>query len=296
MFSKRVKQIIMKEFTRQVLMILTFLPSLIVAQNIENEPGIGIEIYSGQQYVHQAYSINSGNKQNLFSASCFKNISKLNGVWLKYNPKSTGELSFKIKPIRLSDDIDFVVYKSDNNNILVLDEIACSSAGPILSSVEYHSANLGITGAYEALGNNNANHSQGNTNSINPLSVDHNYTYYILVLNYESLIGFSIELEEILSTSTETVSVFGDEMELTLYPNPASSQLNIKLTANKFLDDLSVVIYNMNGIPVMKFSTQHLRPNEDTNLQLDINMLHSATYIVEFKNKDHIVYKKFIKM
>jgi hypothetical protein len=286
----------MRFFTHITVLIILNFYNLIFAQNIENEVITGIEIYSGSEYNHLIFGKSPEVNQNSFSATCFKNISKLNGVWLKYNAIEDGVLSIKITPVRLTDDIDFVIYKSVNNDLLHLEEIACSSAGPILSNFEYHKSNLGVTGAFELSDEDNSNIFTEISNILQPIFIESNYTYYILVLNYESTLGFSIELDDRQITPTEPDVKVGNEMELTIYPNPVGSLLNINIKPVKNVDHLVVTVYNLNSVPVLRSKTQNLRSYEQTNLQFDLTSLLPSTYIVEFKDKDHVVYRKFIKL
>jgi hypothetical protein len=85
-------------------------------------------------------------------------------------------------------------------------------------------------------------------------------------------------------------------MELTIYPNPVGSLLNINIKPVKNVDHLVVTVYNLNSVPVLRSKTQNLRSDEQTNLQFDLTSLLPSTYILEFKDKDHVVYRKFIKL
>ncbi len=89
-------------------------------------------------------------------------------------------------------------------------------------------------------------------------------------------------------SSTLSVDSFEGKGNLTLFPNPATSEIQFNLTDSSF-NDIDYTIYNLSG----KRISSGVLDNGDN--KIDVERLNSGLYIVELKSGDKVSTGKFIK-
>ena len=73
-----------------------------------------------------------------------------------------------------------------------------------------------------------------------------------------------------------------------MYPNPASNELFVK-TANLDISDARFIIYDIQG------RQQFISRESNDTFQMDISLLESGMYILEYRSANKAFQKKFIK-
>jgi hypothetical protein len=176
-------------------------------------------------------------------------------VWYKFVATSTAQ---KIK-VKGSADFDAIVLLSDGCTGSTLD---CSD-----------------------------NSTTGGTEEIEFVGLTVGNTYYIRVYDYGSTIAETPEFEICLQSSTANgikENVLNNTMSI--YPNPATNQLTISLSAEKTNTTASYHIMNVNGQLMMngEFSATQ---NKQT---IDLNSFVSGVYNIQVNVDGSIINKKFV--
>ncbi|PCJ67931.1 MAG: hypothetical protein COA58_01980 [Bacteroidetes bacterium] len=114
---------------------------------------------------------------------------------------------------------------------------------------------------------------------------------------YDNLGFYTITLTVIndcgISTYSKDVSIFNVgieeiESELSIYPNPTTGDLNIKL--DDYSGNFSVTVLSMTGKEVLTFQ------NINSNLPINITELNSGFYILRIKTPNDVIQTKVYKM
>lgn len=128
---------------------------------------------------------------------CFPNKT-INGniQWLKFKIFTPGELNFKIIPNNIEDDLDFVLFKSNEKfSCTNLSTIRCMASGRNLGNeINDDSKCRGITGLRsESHDISESNGCFGNSDSyLKSVNVNKGDSYFLAVSNYTSQNGFNI--------------------------------------------------------------------------------------------------------
>jgi len=106
-------------------------------------------------------------------------------------------------------------------------------------------------------------------------------------------IGISVFISNAENNSTVSSSVNETQIEVSMYPNPASSELNIDI--NNIQDsNFEVIIFSYLGNIVYKETIKNA--DETTNLTIDIKNFRQGIYILQIKTKDSVSTHQFKKL
>lgn len=92
----------------------------------------------------------------------------------------------------------------------------------------------------------------------------------------------------LLPSTSSTGDISRDLASINVYPNPASNELFVK-TANLDISDARFIIYDMQG------RQQFISRESNDTFQMDIRLLESGMYILEYRSANKAFQKKFIK-
>jgi len=96
-------------------------------------------------------------------------------------------------------------------------------------------------------------------------------------------------IDAVLLPSTSSTGDLSRELaSINVYPNPASNLLFVE-TENLDISDARFIIYDMQG------RQQSIRRESNDRFQMDISLLESGMYILEYRSLDKAFQKKFIK-
>ena len=90
-------------------------------------------------------------------------------------------------------------------------------------------------------------------------------------------------------TSTSTDDQFAHQVDFSVYPNPADSEISIVYPYD-VKDQVRLNIYDFNAKLVMSYTMNHR--NDDS---IDISNLQAGTYVIQIDSNEGIGYRKFIK-
>lgn len=130
--------------------------------------------------------------------SCSNRLSEKNSIWLKWEVEEPGLIEFIITPLNKSDDIDFIVYKLEDNlfNCSKKFEIRCMAAGESLGDInersEYCTGKTGLK--KNTLDTIESDGCKGNQdNFLSAINAKNGEKYILYINNYSSNIGFKLE-------------------------------------------------------------------------------------------------------
>lgn len=106
-------------------------------------------------------------------------------------------------------------------------------------------------------------------------------------------IGISVFIANAENNSTVSSIVNESQIEVSMYPNPATSELNIDI--NNIQDsNFEVIIFSYLGNIVYKETIKNV--DETTKLTIDIQNFRQGIYILQIKTKDSVSTHQFKKL
>jgi len=208
-----------------------------------------------------------------------------NTLWYRFEITNDTLFTFTIDPISDNLDIDFTIFKTENECEDLL-PVRCMFSGENIGAPS--SECLGSTGlsinsidTFETPGC-----SFGDDNFLAPLEVSAGEVYYLAIIAYQpnSSYNFTVSFDQPTSFNCESSTIETSDMNTLLYPNPTNDYLYLKDGLNKFDKAL---IYDVNGslnteIPL-------------TSGKIDIRNYKSGIYIIHFVKGNKSTVLKFIK-
>jgi hypothetical protein len=88
------------------------------------------------------------------------------------------------------------------------------------------------------------------------------------------------------------IDIISDKLELNIYPNPTSKNINISISENN-LKEYRWVIYNDLGSIVNQSRT--IKKSNIVNEKIDVSNLNSGVYFISFISGEKVITKEFIK-
>lgn len=184
--------------------------------------------------------------------SCFNGVfPETNNVWIKWKINKPGSLGFTITPLEEADDIDFILFRLEEEieNCLLKTEMRCMASGGNRGEVEGKSPGQcsGATGLREIAEDTGEfpGCSKKDDNYLASLTVREGEVFALFINNYYSTGGFLLEFsgtaefEKLKGLCTEPSSdiIFGQLNEEGVligvpFPNPAQTELYLPLTSS----------------------------------------------------------------
>lgn len=238
-------------------------------------------------------------QESLGDAKCFErqNVAETNSVWLSFDVAEAGVLTFSIVPLNMSDDLDFVLYKSiDGCN--EMQEVRCMASGHNIGSDKRSDNCVGKTGLN--LSSVDDFELQGckynDDNFLKFLSTESNEKYYLLINNYNSTNGFSIAFEgnTVLQENEKCsfIQTKEDVIITNLYPNPSRNQVSIEFVSQVEMD-YKLSILDIQGRKI--FETSHEAKIGLNHKLLDLENYASGTYLLLLESDGFTTVKQLIK-
>lgn len=231
---------------------------------------------------------------------CFESqFEETNSFWFSWEVVESGILGFIIDPQNLSNDFDFVLFRSQDNGCNGMEEIRCVTTGlNHTDKVEIIEDCRGKTGLsvrsideFETAGCK-----YNDDNYVKLLKTETNEKYYLLVNNYDATSGFSIHFNgTTVLKSNQNCSAFEGEESLSsihLYPNPARTKVNVEYMVQSS-NTIKLEIIDVLG---RKHKSVEIRPNLGHNIEtIDISELANASYFVRLVQDQISIVEQFKK-
>ncbi len=268
--------------------------NMLPAQYCENSILEAIPLIVNSVYTHQ--SINPDQRLAITgNPECLRSFEYLNGVWLRFEHSVAGELEFSIEPLSPKDDIDFILceYNSGSKELQV---VRCMSTGLNLGpKSKNHDGCTGKTGLVSArfADIEGPGCSRSSENYLQSADITPEKEYYLLVVNFNSTSGFKIG--STLHTVTQSDPVSSDRTtQIQLFPNPARTELNVRLLESAPEGLKHITIFNSQGVVQQ---IQDIAPNTAASTTvIDIADLRPGFYILEaFTPNNRRYAKSFVK-
>jgi PKD repeat protein len=135
----------------------------------------------------------------------------------------------------------------------------------------------------------------GDGSTATQLHDSHTYAEYgsYTVVMIESNGQCSDTLTEVITLYPEGINEAGAVDMLSLFPDPAQNQLNIRITSQDGGDDWALVVYDIIGQKILTRNIQ-LQPGQNT-FALDISSLAPGVHILSLQHNKTLVTRRFVK-
>ncbi|MDF1699373.1 MAG: T9SS type A sorting domain-containing protein [Saprospiraceae bacterium] len=243
----------------------------------------------------QGYGNDNESKRNTI---CHDYISEDNSYWLKWTINKGGVLTFILDPLSKVDDLDFVLYKTDNScgNLV---EVRCMASGRSFNNSRINNNCIGETGlSLSSLDEFETSGCKFNDdNYLKFLSTNRDESYYLFVNNYTSGSGFSFTLEGDATLKKENGCESEiEELYLSLHsiaPNPADRTITINYSTQS-KRPLVYHLMSINGESITSVPITGV--NEGANFkEINIEHLSSGIYLLKLEQGIYSSTKRFIK-
>lgn len=106
--------------------------------------------------------------------------------------------------------------------------------------------------------------------------------------------GFTIEMGtgEDNTNGPNSINELANQIDVTLFPNPASSIISLQLNS-KINDEATIVIYNALGSLVKQETTEVTKGNQ--TVKINIEALNTGLFIIQLMTNEGTISKKFLK-
>jgi len=233
-----------------------------------------------------------------------------NAVWLKWKIEQGGSLGFTILPSIQTDDLDFVLYRSDNGDCADRQELRCMMAGKILG--ESPAEEQMCTGA-TGLINTAADVAEPpgcqltNDNFLGAVTASAGETYLLFVNNYRASNGFLLEFSgdctfaqapgDCLTGATDdnfpnVYSTDGAIRFSRLYPNPATDRIRLDVFSTATREGMLEIVDVKGGI--VKSRKVSVSAGI-TALDIPVGELATGVWFVKIVCKDSSCLSRFYK-
>lgn len=266
----------------------------LLSQATSRDCNVAEEIcYYGNYSIDQIQGIGDIDDFNNKITCTIEFIEETNSHWFKWETVEYGFFSFIISPIKNIDDIDFILFESDNkcDN---LDEIRCMFSGKVIGSDSDEC--MGATGLrldaldiceYQGCKNNS-------DNFLKVVEAEPGITYYLFVNNFNSTAGFDFYLEG--NAKLKKVGLCNQEeyeFDLSISPNPVTDILNLEIV-DFDMQELSISILDPTGS--LSLNKVISAKEETTKISLDVSDLKPGSHFVRVKTDSDVRLKHFIKI
>ena len=229
---------------------------------------------------------------------CFNsNFKETNAFWFEWSVEEAGVITFVLDPNTQEDDLDFILFKKEDNDCSNLNPVRCMASGPNLGTVENRDC-LGQTGlkinSVDEFESNGCKYNDDNY--LKFIQVEKGETYSLLVNNYNSSDGFSISFEGDAtlddSEHCQGIRLENDVLITALYPNPANEIIHVDfITAS--LESVDIQIIDITGQLIYQTNEN---PIQGLNKKIiETGQLTPGTYLLKIKQNDYQTVKRFIK-
>ncbi len=230
---------------------------------------------------------------------CSNELRETNALWLTWEVEKDGILTFFIDPANSSDDIDFVLFRADEN-CSKLEEVRCMAAGLNVGEAEETSAGCkGQTGLmYQSIDDfERSGCKYESDNFLKFLSAKQGEKYYLFVNNYESKEGFSITFDGDMEFKTlGDCELFNVEQPLSIssiVPNPATKSITVNLFAINE-KNVHTEIFSMDGKRIYEGDYKTLKGQ---NKQvIEVENYTAGTYLIRLTQEKYSTIRQFVKI
>jgi Secretion system C-terminal sorting domain len=270
---------------KSIFIIVSFLfPYFLLAQN--GDCFTGLSICKKDSFIFNFSQGIVKNEATTSNASCFNSFNaptdiEFQSMWIKWRVVKSGSLTFTITPENPRDDIDFVVYKIDNDSCANKNAVRCMASGSIPTICEL----FGATGLREE--ERDTSEAPGcsatQNNFLAPLSMQAGERYVLFINNYTSaaIAKGSIRFGGTSLLGCETSSIIeakGNNL-VKIYPNPVSEMVTVEAQA-----PLSkILILNDLGQVLMR---KELGEDFTNQVILPIKQLEKGHYFIQYEMKN----------
>lgn len=219
-------------------------------------------------------------------------LEETHSVWLKLEAEVEGDLEFVIAPDDLQDDIDFVIYVENENQICDLTHsVRVMTSGEIIG--HNRPLCLGTTGLKS--GSEDSFEAEGcrkySDNFLKPLTLKKGKSYRLLVNNFDASNGFNISFSSSNGLKLkDSCNAEVAEPFIHVYPNPAEDFIHLALNLESNTSQSIIEVYNILG----QFVLEQVFPSKGTS-ELNISSLSAGQYILRTSNSGQIVTTTFVK-
>lgn len=220
-----------------------------------------------------------------------KGFNETNSVWLKLEVIKGSSLQFTIIPDKDDDDIDFVLYESQDNTCKKLIAIRELMSGKTIGhNTKDCLGNTGLRyGDYDKFESKGCNKSKDNFAA--PAELNDNNSYFILINNYDSDKGFTIIFEENNSLILkDNCNPIVSDFDFSLYPNPATEVIKI---SSKSMGDSNIQLEIIDILGRICYSAEEKYFNNDS--LIDVSFLPASQYFVRITKDQEVRIKPFLK-
>jgi len=266
--------------------VLLFLSTNLIAQNYSD--CISALELCGETPIFIESGNGVGQIDPLVSSTCVQQ--EFNSTWISIKAVSSGDLTFTLTPSEEGQDLDFLVFKTTDNNCNELELLRCMASGQTVG--QDSEPCLGATGL--AVGETDTVEYPGCTpmdnNFLAPLEVEQDDEFIIMINEFStSMSGFTIDFGGSASLECITTSIQDYESDDLLIKQSVSKD-RISLTLGEaFRSTDRFLISNMSG--ALLFSQKSNGQNEQ---ELDLSFLPGGIYIITLESKNRILISRRI--
>lgn len=238
-------------------------------------------------------TVGIGNVNDNVGETCVQ--AEFSPTWFRFRVEEAGWLTFVITPDKPSDDIDFVLFKlnDEGEKNVVRCMASGQNVGQPFSSWEACTGATGLdlneTDTIELPGCQT-----DDNNFLAALDAESGDEFILLINNYfNSGHGFSIDFEGTAKITCETTSIENEDIsdtgeKITFFPNPASNEISLKINDPSLVGG-DISIYDFSGKLIFYETTsQH-------NLsQISLRQLTAGFYIIKFEKEGINITAKLI--
>lgn len=236
-------------------------------------------------------SFGSGIEDSQVSNSCV--MIEFSSIWIEINIMTAGDLVFEITPDDIMVDLDFIVFKIEDNDCESKSIIRCMASGITGgATMEENMPCLGATGLAfgETDVTENPGCTTGDNNFLAPLEAEEGDQYMIMISDFsESLQGYQINFSgtatiDCITTSSDDIS------KIDQAPLFSSSTIEDQLlvTTHSFDGQAKLQIYSLNGTTLFN---QNIQENESVLVN---NLTLGGMYLIVLNTNKSIVSEKVI--
>lgn len=219
-------------------------------------------------------------------------LKKTNSIWMKFQASISGKMEFTIVPDNSEDDLDFVLYESDNS-CGTMYPVRIMTSGETIG-VEFSEECIGQTGLHSAAVD--ISESDGcydvDDNFLSPVELSNGKSYFLLVNNFNSNSGFSILFsgDDKLQLDNNCKINLEKDINFNLYPNPAIEKL--MLVSEAPVDEpIRIQIFDSAG---KLFYSRNLSSLIEP-MKIEISDYPAGKYYTRLIGRDQVRLKSFIK-
>ncbi len=231
---------------------------------------------------------------------CSNEIFETNSIWLRWSVSKRGVLTFFIDPVDSENDIDFILFKMDDNDCESLEEVRCMTAGTTVGQKEnFNYPCQGPTGlSYQSIDEFEASGCKYESdNFLKFLATEAGEDYILLINNFDSSKGISISFDGDLEfeKSNECLQ-FSQEQPITIteiVPNPTLNNIQLAYFSVQSSEILAEV-FSLNGRLIWK-SVLESKPGVNRHAIISEDYP-AGTYLLRITQNEFSTIRQFIKL